>query len=65
MSVLYDESMGLGISAASWPTPDEAVPFGFAGGLSPTNLQQELAKVCEGQRESFPWPRVDGTRRYS
>uniref|UniRef100_A0A7S4BHZ9 Uncharacterized protein n=1 Tax=Chrysotila carterae TaxID=13221 RepID=A0A7S4BHZ9_CHRCT len=63
MSVLYDESMGLGISAASWPTPDEAVPFGFAGGLSPTNLQQELAKMDEIAAGRVIWVDMESSLR--
>jgi len=43
MSMLFDDSMGLGVSSTSWPTPPPAeLAFGYAGGLSPTNLKSQL-----------------------
>ena len=44
MSMLFDDSMGLGVAATSWPPPPtlEALKFGYAGGLSPANLVQQL-----------------------
>jgi len=45
MSLLFDESMGLGVSATSWPAPPEGVPFGYAGGLSPVNLAEKLQQI--------------------
>ena len=47
MSLLYDDSMGLGKCSASWPAPPEAheLKFGYAGGLSPANLAQQLRAI--------------------
>lgn len=47
MSLLFDDSMGLGVSATSWPSPptSKSLKFGYAGGLSPTNLAQQLENI--------------------
>ena len=48
MSVLFDDSMGLGVSTTSWPAPPpmaSPIKFGYAGGLSPTNLKQQLGLI--------------------
>ena len=50
MSLLFDDSMGLGVATSSWPPPpaDEALPFGYAGGLGPANLKEKLLEVRRG-----------------
>ncbi len=50
LSFLYDESMGFGTSPESWPAPerarDGAAPlFGYAGGLSPANIVEQLGAM--------------------
>jgi len=48
MSMLFDDSMGLGVSTTSWPAPPSTTSglrFGYAGGLSPVNLAQQLALI--------------------
>jgi len=48
MSMLFDDSMGLGVSTTSWPAPPpsgSALRFGYAGGLSPTNLAAQLELI--------------------
>ena len=45
LSMLFDDSMGLGVSTTSWPAPppiDGALRFGYAGGLSPNNLAEQI-----------------------
>ena len=50
---MFDESGGKGISANEWPTPDEMtgpchprpLKYGYAGGLGPDNIAQELEKI--------------------
>ncbi len=45
-SFLFDESMGLGIASSTWPDPPaEGIPFGYAGGLSPSNLREKLLQA--------------------
>lgn len=49
MSILYDDSMGLGVSCTSWPAPpptSSPLRFGYAGGLSPANLEQQLVQIA-------------------
>jgi len=46
MSMLFDDSMGLGVSTTSWPSPPPPeLAFGYAGGLSPTNLKEQLGRI--------------------
>lgn len=47
MSLLYDDSMGLGKCASSYPPPPDStrLRFGYAGGLSPTNIAQQLQAI--------------------
>jgi hypothetical protein len=47
LSLLYDESMGLGKLTTSWPEPLPNVKFGFAGGLGPANLADQLEKMAK------------------
>ena len=44
MSLLFDDSMGLGVSTSSWPEPPSlhSLKFGYAGGLSPDNIVEKL-----------------------
>lgn len=42
---LYDTSHGAGILPNSWPTNDTYV--GYAGGLGPDNLEEQLNKIAE------------------
>lgn len=51
-AVLYDASAGRGINPDSWDPPLTGHFCGYAGGLSPANLEQNLkmiAKVAAGQ----------------
>ena len=45
LSLLYDDSMGLGVSCTSWQPPREGVQCGYAGGLSPSNLKSQLTAI--------------------
>jgi len=47
MSILFDDSMGLGVSTSKWPAPptDHTLRFGYAGGLSPANLASKLDTI--------------------
>ena len=46
--VLYDSSHGEGITASKWKEPaffDDGILQGYAGGLSPDNVANEIAKI--------------------
>ena len=48
--VLFDASHGEGISAAQWHEPaftDKTILQGYAGGLSPENIAEEVKKIRE------------------
>ncbi len=49
--VLFDSSGGKGIKSASWPTPYSYQGLhklcGYAGGLGPDNVEEELEKIAE------------------
>lgn len=50
LSLLYDESMGLGVTCSAWSAPHAGVPCGYAGGLSPENIKEQ---VSGGQRRAL------------
>lgn len=46
MSMLFDDSMGLGVESDAFaPPPTQPVKFGYAGGLSPSNLKLQLERM--------------------
>lgn len=44
-AILFDTSGGAGEVPGSWPAQHESVPCGYAGGLGPHNVVQQLAKI--------------------
>ena len=47
-SLLFDDSVGTGVLAKAWPAPPEApTKFGYAGGLGPANLGEQLRRMVE------------------
>ena len=52
VSILYDGSWGRGILPENWPAPSAEFGTGMAGGLSPDNLEEQLAKIS-----ALPGPR--------
>lgn len=42
---LFDRSHGTGAVPESWPAADPRIPSGWAGGLGPDNLAEELEKI--------------------
>jgi len=45
-AALYDISGGKGILPTTWPKPFSNVRTGYAGGLNPDNLKEQLAKIA-------------------
>ncbi len=42
---LFDCSLGNGITPDVWPCPDHSVYNGYAGGLGPDNIKEQLKKI--------------------
>lgn len=55
VSALFDLSHGAGILPSSWPKPIEGVPCGYAGGLSPENVSEQLSKLESAVGDSTIW----------
>jgi hypothetical protein len=45
ISGLFDLSHGAGILPKQWPLPFGKIPCGYAGGLSPDNLEGQIGKI--------------------
>jgi hypothetical protein len=43
VSALFDLSHGAGVLPKKWPKPFAGIPCGYAGGLSPDNIEEQLA----------------------
>ncbi len=52
---LHDASGGLGISPQEWGSPTENHLTGYAGGLTPENLEEQLLKINEVAGEAEIW----------
>lgn len=64
-AVLFDESGGNSISPVVWPEPLPGKQCGYAGGLGPSNLLQELARI-ETAADGQPfWIDMEGSLRSS
>jgi hypothetical protein len=46
-AVLFDLSHGAGVLPESWPKPLKGVYCGYAGGLGPGNLEEQIGKIQE------------------
>jgi len=48
VSFLFDESMGLGVSCGVWAAPPPShITFGYAGGLCPANISEQLTQISK------------------
>mmetsp|Transcript_81158 Transcript_81158/g.161443 ORF Transcript_81158/g.161443 Transcript_81158/m.161443 type:complete len:282 (-) Transcript_81158:24-869(-) len=65
MSMLFDDSMGLGRSATKWPEPPANVElaFGYAGGLSPSNLKEQLTLISNTAPGRTIWVDMESSMR--
>jgi hypothetical protein len=61
-SLLLDSSGGRGQSPDSWIRPGTRKPFGFAGGLGPENLLQELPNITAVAADEW-WIDMEGKLR--
>lgn len=53
LSILVDASGGNGILPHDWPLLDTALPVGFAGGLSPTNMFDQVLNIRKVARDGW------------
>lgn len=53
VAALFDKSGGAGILPDQWPAPYERIPCGYAGGLSPHNVVEQI-KLIEAKAGSVP-----------
>ena len=53
ISTLFDLSHGAGVLPEKWPDPIDGISCGYAGGLSPKNLKEQIVKIeaAAGDRE--------------
>jgi phosphoribosylanthranilate isomerase len=54
-STLFDLSHGAGVLPESWPKPIEGLRCGYAGGLSPDNVEQQIEKLHSLVGDYFLW----------
>lgn len=64
-SVLFDASGGRGIEVAQWDAPLPGVRCGYAGGLGPENLEQEILKIRVASTDAPVWIDMEGKLRDS
>lgn len=55
MAVLFDESKGLGRLPDSWPAPHANVACGYAGGLGPHNIEEQLRRMAAAAQGTPVW----------
>lgn len=55
VSVLYDASGGRGATPEQWPTPEFGIKFGYAGGLGPENIAEQLAIITSMGGDASIW----------
>ena len=67
ISILFDDSMGLGVSTTTWPAPpsDGNLLFGYAGGLSPVNIKEQVCwrrqRACARTARAYVDPAMPHT----
>jgi phosphoribosylanthranilate isomerase len=54
-AVLFDDSAGRGITPDSWPAPLEGHFCGYAGGLTPDNLKQNIDIILQAAAGKDTW----------
>lgn len=64
-AVLFDSSGGQGIERSNWPAPLPAVYCGYAGGLGPDNIQQQLTRIHHVTAGRGYWIDMEGKLRNS
>ncbi len=55
VEALFDLSHGAGVLPQNWPHPLIHIPCGYAGGLSPENVSDQIAKIAKGVAHRTVW----------
>lgn len=64
-AVLFDSSGGNGVECKAWPSPISGVSCGYAGGLGPDHLAEELPRICAAANTRPYWVDMQGKLRTS
>jgi hypothetical protein len=62
-AVLFDASGGRGLLPEVWPAPLPGVSCGYAGGLGPDNLSEQLPRILAAAGEASIWVDMEGQLR--
>lgn len=62
-AVLFDDSLGRGIPASTWPQPLPLVTCGYAGGLGPGTLRAALPRIHAATAGAAFWIDMEGKLR--
>lgn len=62
-AVLFDASGGRGLLPEAWPEPLPGVPCGYAGGLGPENLSEQLTRIQAVAGNAAIWVDMEGRLR--
>jgi hypothetical protein len=54
-AVLFDQSGGRGIAPESWPPAFKWLPCGYAGGLGPDNIAEQLPRIAAAAAGAVWW----------
>lgn len=54
-AVLFDASAGRGVSPNTWPAPLPGHDCGYAGGLGPDNIREELGRIAQAAGDAETW----------
>lgn len=64
VSFLFDSSCGLGILGTSWPVaPSMGINFGYAGGIGPTNIDEQLNLMARSAPGRVLWVDMESSLR--
>jgi hypothetical protein len=62
-AIVLDASPGREISPQAWPPATALLPCGYAGGLGPDNLGQQLPRIYEAAGKAEFWIEMEGRLR--
>lgn len=61
--LLFDSSGGCGLLATEWPRPISGVTCGYAGGLGPDNLSEQLVRIAHAADGRPTWIDMESSLR--
>lgn len=62
-AVLFDASGGRGLLGNQWPEPLSGVACGYAGGLGPDNLSEQLDRIAAVVQQGSMWVDMESSLR--